>query len=155
MAVACREQIVAAFAARLAAIAGIAGLTAERGRDQDDPITDDVVPILVVLQGVETPHGEGECFLGERAATLVIAVEGYIAGATPTDAKQQAAVLRAAAERALLTDDTLGGLARDLRLMSEPPPPRLTLDAAQPVAGFATGFEVDYATLESDPFTFA
>ena len=149
----CREQIVAASKSVLALIATPSGVTVERGRTM--PITDDALPLLVLLQDPDTPHGEDESFTGERAYTLNIAVEGVIAGATDLDARAQLAVLRAAAERAMLSDATLGGIARDVRLMTEPPPPRLQIDSGLPVAAFAIGFEIDFATLETDPFTFA
>lgn len=156
----CKEQILAAVEARLTALAdAFPGLIVERNRDE--VLTDEKVApgetfyFLGLFEVAEEPHGDEDCFSGERGFTLSFTVEGVTTGADPADAKTQAAVLRAASERALLAGDLLGQKARDIRLMPEPPPPRLELDCEQPTALFVAGFEVDYASLETDLFTFA
>lgn len=152
MAVPCREQLLVNAKAALQTVAGMA----ERvDRNRTEPLTSADLNRLALFDDGDTPHGEDESFCGERGYTLNLGVEGAVFGATDVDAKTQLAVLRASAERVLLVDPTLGGLARDVRLAAEPPPPRLQIESEQPVAAFAIGFEVDFATAEDDPFTFA
>ena len=142
-----------AVLARLGALATVAGLTVDRNRIE--AVTDADLPILVLFESQETPHEPDESFSGERASSLAIAIEGAMSGASSADAKTQLAVLRAAVERDLLAETLLGGLARDIRLLPEAPPPRLDLACADPLAAFAIGLEIDFATIEDDPFTFA
>ena len=147
---ACREQIVLAVKVKLAAIAGIAGLTVDR--DREDDVTDAELPILILREGEERPQAD---FTGEDAYTLVVQVEGAAKGATVGAAASAAATLRARVQQAVFDGTLLGGLAQDIRPASEPLPPILILPAEGPAKAFDLSFEIDYATREGDPFTFA
>jgi len=88
----------------------------------------------------------------------VVDLPGAMAyGETRDEARSNAAALRAAVQAALLADVTLGFATgvRNVTELPEPPPFRLVLDCAKPAHGFARSFLVDYATLESDPNSFA
>ena len=146
----CRERIVAAAAARIAAITGVPGLTV--ARERRSPVTSDELPFVGVFEADAQPR---EDWSGERAWTLVVSAEGLADGATDTAARTAAANLRAEVEKALYADPTLGGLARDLRAAPEPPPPQLDAEVPDHVADFQAAFEIDFATREDDPFTFA
>lgn len=143
MATPCREQVVAALAARLAGIAGIAGLVVER--DRTVPLAGPELPRLVVYEGDEKLWPG---FTGEDAFDLQVDVEGYAASAG-------LAALRASADAAIFADRTLGGLARDVELASEAAPQRLEMDQAAPAKGFVRSYQITYATREGDPYTFA
>ena len=147
----CYDRIVAAFVARLETIAAsdLPGLKVEEGREDD--IGDDELPFVAVYAEDETPQDD---LTGERGYTVRISVEGLAKGADRTAARKEASRLRGLVDKALFSDVTLGGLARDLRLGQEPPPPALAT-VAEHVAGFVRVYEIDYATAESDPFTFA
>lgn len=139
----CREQLVAALATRLAAIAGIAGLAVER--DREHPVTAAAMPRLVIYEGDEQLSPE---FSGEDGFELQLDVEGYAAAADMPG-------LRAAVDAAVFADRTLGGLARDIDFASEQAPQRLDMDQAAAAKGFARSYRLLYATREGDPFTFA
>jgi hypothetical protein len=146
----CREQVLAAFAARLAAITAVPGLTVERERA--DPVATDALPFLGVY---DDGAAEPPDFSGERDYTLTVTVEGYRAGATALAARQNADELGGLVAKALFGDVTLGGLARDLRPSPDPSPPRTPWDFPSHVGSFVASYEVDYATSETDPFVFA
>ncbi|BBK44126.1 hypothetical protein STVA_41460 [Allostella vacuolata] len=156
--VACRERILLAIETRLAAIAtSVPGLTVER--DREEPVETKDMPRLVVTELGEVLQGD---LTGEDGWTLTLAVAGYVRGATGANdaarAKAAAAAandLRARAQAALRADVTLGGLARDLRPAAEAEAFPLLIDCADPAKAFATPWEVDYATEEGDPYTFA
>ena len=151
MADTCRERIVAAVAAQLAAIDGVTGLTVER--DGVDAIEDAALPLLMVYDRDETPV---DMYLGEDAFELQVEIEGVAEGDTAAAAAAALGTLRGRVEAALLADITLGGLARDLRPDAEPAPEPLSFDqASRPTKGFARTYVITYATREGDPFTFA
>ena len=139
----CREQLVAALATKLAAIAGFAGLEVER--DREEPVTGPELPRLVVYEGDEQLSPE---FSGEDGFELQIDVEGYAASADMPG-------LRAAVDVAVFADRTLGGLARDIEFAVEQAPQRLDMDQAAGAKGFARSYRLLHATREGDPFTFA
>lgn len=143
-----REQIVAAFAAKLAAIASVAGLTVERERE--DPVTSGEVPFLAVYEEDAAPDS---VFAGEIDVILPISVEGIVAGDTRLAARQAAAVLQAEVEKAIFADVTLGGLARDILPGAEQPPARLDADVPDIVASFAITFDISFAVAETDPYS--
>jgi hypothetical protein len=146
----CREQILQAVEAALAGITAIAGITVERERL--DPVASDALPFLAVYDDGDTP---GENFSGQRDYTLVVTVEGYSAGTTVLDGRQKADELKARVEAALYADVTLGGKALDLRPNAEPSPARMDWEVPADVGSFVAAFEIDFATSETDPFTFA
>jgi hypothetical protein len=143
----CREQILVAFTTQVAAIGGMTV-----ARERVDAIGTDELDFLAVYDDGVTPQTD---FSGERDYTLVITVEGYIAGDDAADGRVKADAVGAAVESALYIEPTLGGLARDLRPNPEPTPPRLDAEVPAAVGCFIKSFEVDFATSETDPRVFA
>ncbi|MGE0650263.1 MAG: hypothetical protein AB7P12_00730 [Alphaproteobacteria bacterium] len=139
-----------AVAARLAAITEVAGLTVER--DRRTPVMSGELPFLAVYEGPSTSQSD---FSGEQAVTLTVSVEGLAGGVSAQAARDAAGLLRAQAEAALFADVTLGGLARDLRPSDEPPPPMLDDEIGEEAVAFVFAVDVDFATREGDPFSFA
>ena len=151
MATACRELVLQAVKAKLAAIVDVAGVTVERDREED--VTDAELPFLALYEGDETAQDD---MTGERGYDLQVDVEGIVEGETREAAVVAASALRAEVQQALLADATLGFAVgvRDVRELPEAPPARLIVEAAKPTAGFARSFVVMYATAEADPYTF-
>lgn len=149
---ACREQIMAAVESAIGAISGITGFSSSTvERERARPVT--ALPFACVFEGDEGP-AEDE-FTGSRAYTLLVDVELYVTGATPKAAAQALSALRAKADMALLADVTLGGKARDIRVVDEPPPVRNVVDGHPNHRATARRFAIDYAHLENDPETFS
>lgn len=148
----CRERVMAAIAARLAAITGVTGLQVER--DRTLAIDTSEMPRLVVHELDEQLTGD---LSGEDGWTLVLVVSGYAAGTTPALAAAALGALRAKAQAALgpVQDITFGGLVRDCRPEPEAEPVTLLMEGADPAKCFALAYAVDYATAEGDPMTFA
>lgn len=149
---ACREQIMAAVETAIGAITGITGFSSTTvERERATPVT--AVPFACIYEGDESPSEEE--FSGERAYTQLVDVEMYVAGATPKAAAQALSALRAKVDMALLSDVTLGGKSRDIRVVDEPPPVRNEVQGHPNVRASSRRFAIDYAHLESDPETFA
>lgn len=150
MPTACKEQVIAAFVAKIAAISSISPLTVER--EWEDDVTDKELTFIGVYEGPETPHAD---VTGEDGWTQTVIVEGVAEGAAPVAAAQAANALRAEIDRVLFADITLGGLVRDIRYNPEPQPELLKVVAAQSTRGFALAYDIEYGTKEGDPYTFA
>lgn len=146
----CRERLVAAALAALAGIEGVPGLEVELDREHD--LDESELPRLILVEGDEIAAGD---FTGEEGFTLPVIVEGYVTAATPEAARSALAQLRAKAHQALIGSNLLGGLARDIRLSQDQPAEAGLPLPCEPGAAFARGYDVDYATAEGDPFTFA
>lgn len=148
MATACRELVMQAVAAKLAAIAGV---SVERDREED--VTDAELPFLALFEGDEQ---EFDDLTGQRDYVLQVDIEGYAEGVTAVEAAAALSELRGKVQQALLADVTLGlsvGV-RNVEEATESPPQRLAVDSARPTKGFVRSFAVSYATAEADPFTF-
>ena len=147
-----REQVLAAIAAELATITGIAGLTVARARTTD--VLETELPILVLFDDDERLSFE---MTGERKAVLTIRVEGFASGATALAAQQAAGTLRAALDRLLADPDVMfspsGKTIRALRQLPEGRPARLRLAGGDPAAAFVRRIDVEYATPIADPYT--
>lgn len=147
-----REQVMAALAAELAAIAGVAGLTVERARTLD--LLETELPVLVLFDDDERLTFETT---GERRAALTIRIEGFAGAATPLAAQQAATALRAALDRKLSEPAVMfapaGKAMRGLRRLAESRPARLRPPGGDPAAGFVRAVVVEYATPVADPYT--
>lgn len=143
-----QEQLVAAIKTALDGISAIAGLTAEREREE--MVETDEIPFLALYELEVTPQEE---FAGEDGWSLAVQIEGLAQGATRVAARQAAAELRAEVVKAVLADRTLGGLARDVLSSNELAPAQLDYKVADTVAEFAVAFDVLFATAEGNPFS--
>lgn len=147
----CHEQVVQAALAVLTGISGVAGLAVER--DRETALEEGDLPRLVLFEGAEI---EESPFAGERSYRLQLDIEGTASGATPAAAAAAASTLRAKVQSALGADPTLGGKVRLMEPASEPPPERLELPTGTvSVRGFVHSVVVEFATAETDAFTFA
>lgn len=138
----CHEQLAAAAKAALDTIAGVTGLIVSDNATR--PV--ETLPHIELRLGDESPD---DVFTGELGWRLEIAVTCL--------AKDRAglALLRAKVQQALLADLTLGGLARDLRPAGEGQPIIDDDEGHPPAIVTELRFGIHYATLETDPFTFA
>lgn len=150
----CREQVVQAFKARLVAL-GVS-IATDHGveRDRVDRVEDTDLPRLVIYEGACSPVGDDAT--GERAYWLAMDVEGAVTGADADACAQALSILRATVEATLLAPDAMVALKiRDLVINEEPPPQRLELNTQGPAKAFVASYHLQFATAESDPFTFS
>ena len=142
MPVCIREQVLAAFEARLSTIAGV---TVERNRVE--PVT--AFPVLVMIDGGQTPSEENS---GLKLYALRVDVEGYVQAGTAAELGPALSDLYAQAVKALMADRTLGGLAIDVREGEMRDPEIDRTQGHGPFAAFSLGFVVDHLTDPNDPY---
>ncbi len=141
-----REQVLAAFKTKLAAITGVSGLTVHRNRDTE------VVqfPALNVLDGNQTAD---DGVTGYTRYEMEVAVEGWVKSTTAllgSDLNQ----LYAKTVQQAVSDRTLGGLCVDVLEVDT----AVDLNRAEgqaPSAAFLTTFQIIFMTKQGDPFTLA
>ncbi len=139
-----RERILAAIAARLAAIATIDGLAVERNRDE--PV--ERFPSLIVIDGPQVPNDGNS---GVTFYEMTVDIEGHVRAGTAAEVGAALTRLYAAAWRAIAAEVGLGGLATDI---AEGP---LSLDdrrgsGGTPQGAFNLEITVTYQTAAGDPF---
>ncbi len=152
----CREQILAALTAQIAAAVTDAAVERERR----SPVTDAELPRVLVFDGgpVEEMYLTGaqvwRLAVGVECLALAPADRAADGAARDAAAVKAADALAARVLNALQADPTLGGLAWELRPSAELLPKLADLsqvDAARSPAAV----EVVFATKEADLFTFA
>lgn len=150
MALSVREQILAALAARLAALASDNGYAFERNRLGD--IEDGETPAIVLHDGGQT-RLDGETHAMTRELSL--AVEVYCAAANGAALGAAVSDMAARVIRAMRPDHaglTVGGLAHDVREVEMTSPEF----GADPDAGYSAVFEISFSaifeTAEFDPY---
>lgn len=137
MALTIREQVLAAFATRLSAERSIPT------RDRDD------LPVI----GMEAPEESGSDSqeYGKAVMDVPVNVVRYVRANDLSEADTEAnAELGTLIQSALGTDNTLGGLCRDIRYTGgaiDLPPD------GSVVVGVAAQFTITYSFDEGDPFT--
>jgi hypothetical protein len=137
-----REQVIAALADRLATLTGV---RVERNRDRE--IEPSMMPMLVIVDGGQSVD-EGNS--GIRRYVLRLAIEGYVAAATPAGLGLALSDLYARTVELLLADHTLGGIAVDLREGDLADPVIDREPGHRPIAGFELSIEVEYWTAPGD-----
>jgi len=137
-----REQILAAFLARLQTIANV---TVERNRVE--PVAD--FPSLLMMDGGQSVTEENT---GLKLHALRVEVEAYVGGATAAELGPALSDLHARAVLALMADRTLGDLAIDVREGELRDPEIDRTQGHRPFAAFSLAFEIDYFTDPSDPY---
>jgi hypothetical protein len=148
-AVPCRELVAAKV---LTVLQAIAGISFERNRraalGDDDFKGGDARGVLF-----EEDEEPSDNFTGEDAFDLPFAAQVAFK-LSGEDAATLANTWRAQLQKTLLADRTLGGLARDLQIVA--PGDWVGADIeSDHVEGFVLAFNVRYATVEGDPFTFS
>jgi hypothetical protein len=142
-----REQIVQAVVTALGTITGYTGLTVERNRPE--PVAR--FPALVVVEGSQSSD---DSVFGITDVRLQIDVEGYVVDTTISAASTTATSLLADVVRALLADETLGGLAVDTKELSSD----FAADRGEgrrPLVQFTVSVEIRFFHKPGDPFTAA
>jgi hypothetical protein len=142
-----RERIVRDVVTAVEGITGYSGLTVERNRPE--PATK--FPALVVVEGAQTSD---DGMFGITDVRLLLDVEGYVAGADAVAANTSASTLMAEVVRAVLADETRGGLAVDTRETGTD----LTIDRGEgrrPLVQFTVSFEIRFFHRPGDPFATA
>lgn len=156
MAETCREQILAALAAQIAAAVTDAAVERERR----SPVTDAELPRVLVFDGglVEETYLTGAQVwrLTAGIECLAPAPADRAADSGTRDAAAVAAADRLAARvlNALQADPTLGGLAWELRPHAELAPELADLSQTE-AARSPAAVDVVFATREADLFSFA
>ena len=136
-----REQVLAAFFARLQ---GLAGVTVERNRNRE--VTPEMMPALVLLEGGQRRQDE----TGLARYVAEADVEGYVLAATDAALGPTLNDLYARAVVAALADPTLGGLAVDVREGALDV--MIVRESGKPAAGFSLTFEIEFFAAPADPF---
>ena len=142
------SQREAALAAFFSAISGIAGVTVERNRDRPPEVGE--LPFLVQFDGghvVARPETETDNY------TLTVEVEITVTAATPAALGPALNTLWADLVKAATASPTLGDVVQEVRHRSLGDPEVLQDENEIPVMSATASFDVDFATLEDDPFT--
>jgi len=142
MPISIREQILAAFLARLQTIGNV---TVERNRVE--PI--EVFPSLLMIDGGQSVSEENA---GVKLHALRVDLEGYVSAATSTELGSALSDLHGQTVLALMADRTLGDLAIDLREGELRDPEIDRTQGHRPFAAFSLAFEIDYFTDPNDPY---
>ena len=137
-----REQILAAFLARLQTIANV---TVERNRVE--PVEE--FPSLLMMDGGQSVTEENA---GVKLHALRVEVEGYVGAATAAELGPALSDLYGQTVLALMADRTLSDLAIDLREGELRDPEIDRTQGHRPFAAFSLAFEIDYFTDPSDPY---
>ena len=146
MAVTVREQVLAAFFAKLEAITGVYGLSVERNRDTE------VTGFPTVVQA-DGPVRADRLFSSTTTYTAQVDVEAYVqADATGKTREEQLDELYGKVVQAVTADPTLGGLAVDVQEIELATRPDRTPGHMTGGALLAS-FEIMFETVEGDPFT--
>ena len=141
-----RETILVAALAKLAAIAGIAGLTVSRNRSE----AIDAFPLVVLRDG---GHQVANDAMGYDFATISIDVELYVrAPSTSTNAGTLINELYGAVKTALQADRTLGGVAHDTNETGMTAPDFDGSDAYSTTAAAVVSFDVEAIVPRDDPY---
>ena len=136
-----REQVLAAFFARLQALAGV---TVERNRNRE--VTPEMMPALVLLDGGQRRQDES----GLARYVAEAEVEGYVLAATDAALGPALNDLYARTVVAALVDPTLGGVAVDVREGALEV--LIVRESGKPAAGFSLTFEIEFFAAPADPF---
>ena len=136
-----REQVLAAFFAKLQTLAGVA---VERNRNRE--VTPEMMPALVLLEGGQRRQDE----TGLARYVAEADVEGYVLAATDAALGPTLNDLYARAVVAALADPTLGGLAVDVREGALDV--MIVRESGRPAAGFSLTFEIEFFAAPADPF---
>lgn len=142
-----REQVLAAFQAKLAAITGIDGLTVERNRAS--PVQE--FPKLIMRDGGHEVTEENTGMMGYR---MTVDVEGFVAHSSDSGTGPAVNALYATVLQAVLADRTLGDLAADITETSMD----INLDSEDghsPHAAFNSSFVIIFYTTPGDPYSLA
>jgi len=142
-----REQCQVALFLRLQTISGIASLSIERNHAQ--PV--ESFPTLVQLD-VDGSDEKVEDMSGVEWRQTVLRVEGWLEAATPSALSAAVDELRGKAQKAILGDESLGGLA----VMVELPEDASSQDKLLPQtpgAAFSLVVAIDYWIRPGDPWT--
>lgn len=146
-----REQVLVAFDAAIHA--GLAGdgfgpvTRLERARQR--AVDDGQRPAVVVVSAADDrPDVEGT---GQDEYRMGVLVHGFVSAAAGASIEAAVNELYARIVRAALADPQLGGLADNLRHRGMNHD--LTAQGGARTAEIIVEFEVDYATVEGDPFT--
>jgi len=142
MPISIREQILAAFLARLQTIANV---TVERNRVE--PV--EAFPSLLMMDGGQSVSEENA---GVKLHALRVDIEGYISAVTAAELGPALSDLHGLAILALMADRTLGNLAIDLREGDLRDPEIDRTQGHRPFAAFSLAFEIDYFTDPNDPY---
>ena len=137
-----REQILAAFLARLQTIANV---TVERNRVE--PV--EAFPSLLMMDGGQSVSEENA---GVKLHALRVDIEGYVSAATAAELGPALSDLHGQIVLALMADRTLGDLAIDLREGELRDPEIDRTQGHRPFAAFSLAFEIDYFTDPNDPY---
>lgn len=136
-----REQVLAAFLARLQTLPGV---TVERNRNRE--VTPDMMPAIVLLDGGQRRQDE----TGLARYVAEPEVEGYVVAATDAALGPALNELYARTVVAALSDPTLGGLAVDVREGALEV--MIVRETGKPAAGFSLAFEIEFFAAPADPF---
>ena len=137
-----REQILAAFKARLDTISGV---IVERNRVE--PVT--TFPTLIMIDGGQTLSEENA---GLKLYALRVDVEGYVQGVATADLGPALSDLYAQTVKSLMADRTLGDLAIDVREGEMRDPEIDRTQGHSPFAAFSLAFFIDHFTDPNDPY---
>lgn len=146
-----RERLLAAAYAKLAAISGVAGLSASRvERNRRDEVV--AFPFIVSRDGGDRVLDR---LVGMDRWSFALDVELYADGATAAAAGTKLNELHGAAAAALLADISLGVGGFDVRLVDTGDPIIDASDGADPVASMVARYELEAWLRPDDPFTLA
>lgn len=146
-----RETLLAAAAAKLAAITGIAGLApAQIERNRRDAV--ELMPAIVQRDGGTRV---ADRLVGMDRQMTALDVELYASAADGEAAAVQLDALLGAVQAALFADTTLGVGAFDVRLVDVSDPIIDVGDGAAAVASLVARFELEAWLRPDDPFNLA
>jgi hypothetical protein len=143
-----REQVIAAFVGAFdidedAPFEGYA-----RERNLDHPTGN--WPVLVFQDG---PQVASHDFAGTVLNTMAVTVEGYLVEDTRAELGPAMNELYGQVVLAAAADHTLGGLAIDIREIGMTP--EIDDEGSKYLGVVAVDFEIDYQTLENNPYALA
>lgn len=146
MALAIREQILAALATRLAGIAGVGSFA----RNRDDDLPPGALPALVLIDGGQSRQDD---LVGAMQYELRVTVGLYAAGAGIDGAAAGAALTEIYAKtvETVALDPTLGGLASWVTERNLSDPVMVSEDGVAPFMAADLEFLIVFETAEADP----
>lgn len=143
-----RETLLAAAAAKLAAITGISGLVVKR--NWRDPVA--APPMIIMRDGSSRVMMR---LTGADQVAIGFDAECYAQGADGQAAAQALNTLYGAVAAAVLGDHTLGGSALDVRELELGDPLLDVTDGALAIASQVVRFEIVAMIKPDDPYTLA
>lgn len=138
-----REQIVAEMLVRLTAACPDIAVT--RNRRSQLPETE--APALNLLDGGHTTQYDS----GDVIYTMRVDIDGTVTAGTDAEIGAALNALYTQALRAFLDDLTLGGLCSDVCEETLDVRVAPTVEAANPLADFTLGLQVEFRTPDGDP----